>query len=249
MSKNLLTLAKETLGKIRGPLRRMGYRLEKNDRLALYEPVLYARLRRVGLKDFFFVQIGANDGVMNDPIYQFVTETRVAGVVVEPVRDIYTQLVRNYRHYPRVQPVNLAIHKELKTAQIYRLTPQAADKLGGWAHGIASFQQDHHKLTPAAGESVQAEEVACVSLSELFRQCKVGQVDLLQIDTEGYDSEILKMIPFDEIKPAIIRFEHGLSHGIMSPSVFKEAVDLLTAQGYYIITEPYDAVAYLPHMI
>ena len=242
-------LVNGALGKIRGPLRRMGYRLEKNERLTLFEPLLYARLQKVGVKDFFFVQIGANDGVSSDPIYRFVTDTKVAGVVVEPVRDVYAKLVENYCRFPEVRPVNLAIHKTDKTAHIYRVSTEAGERLGCWSRGIASFHQDHHKLTGTPAASVEAEEVSCVSLSELFQQCKVHLLDLLQIDTEGYDSEILNMIPFGEIKPAIIRFEHGLPDGIMSPSVFKECTDLLTAQGYYIITEPYDAVAYLPRMI
>ena len=83
----------------------------------------------------------------------------------------------------------------------------------------------------------------------LFAQNDVRKIDLLQIDTEGYDCEIIKMINFGRHKPAIIHFEHGLPSGAISLAEFKECAALLMDHGYYVITEPFDAIAYLPAMI
>jgi len=85
-----------------------GYRLDRLDQLNFFEPLLYRRLARS--PRFFFVQIGANDGVFCDPIRNFVTRNRVAGIVVEPLKDYFRKLSENYRDYPMVKPVNVAIH-------------------------------------------------------------------------------------------------------------------------------------------
>jgi hypothetical protein len=70
-------------------------------------------------------------------------------------------------------------------------------------------------------------------------------VDLLQVDTEGYDYEIIKMIDFDWYKPNIIHFEHGLVHGIMSWDHFMECLWVLYQQGYTVVVEWNDAIAYI----
>jgi len=38
---------------------------------------------------------------------------------------------------------------------------------------------------------------------------EVPKVDLLHVDTEGYDYEILKLYPFEIYKPQIVIFEHS----------------------------------------
>ena len=77
----------------------------------------------------------------------------------------------------------------------------------------------------------------------------VEAIDLLQIDTEGYDGEIIRMIDFRTRKPAIIHFEHGMPNGIMTPAEFKQCASLLMDNGYLIATEYFDAVAYRPEMV
>jgi FkbM family methyltransferase len=224
-----------------------GYRLQRVDRLNFFEPLLYRRLAKA--PNFFFVQIGANDGVFADPIRPFVTRNQVAGLVVEPLQDMFTQLVANYRSYPKVTPVKAAIHATLKSVEMYRVDPAKAAHLGDWAQGIGSVRKDHHVNAGVPAEAMLTETVSCVTLEELLQQHAVDAVDLLQIDTEGYDSEILRMIDFGRRKPAIIRFEHGLPSGIMSPAEFKECAGFLIDKGYFIVTEHFDAVAYLPEML
>ena len=94
-----------------------------------------------------------------------------------------------------------------------------------------------------------SETVPAITLTALLDQHSVAQLDLLQVDTEGYDFEILQMIDFQRIKPAIIHFEHGLPAGTMSIEQFRCCTGRLMEHGYYIITEPYDAIAYQPGML
>ncbi len=41
---------------------------------------------------FFFIQVGANDGVLDDPIRALILEYRLAGLLIEPLPDIFEKL-------------------------------------------------------------------------------------------------------------------------------------------------------------
>lgn len=224
--------------------KKVGYRIQRRDIPSHFEPLLYRRLSKS--PDFFFVQVGANDGISSDPIRDFVTKNQVAGLVLEPLSDIFERLVSNYRAYPKVVPVRTAIHRTDKSVQIHRVDPNCVDALGEWTRGIASVKAEHHVLSDTSSSAIVTETVPGMTLGELVSAYKVDHIDLLQIDTEGYDAEILKMIEFAQYKPAIIRFEHGLPDGVMTKEEFKECAGLLLDQGYYLLMEDYDAVAYLP---
>ena len=47
-----------------------------------------------------------------------------------------------------------------------------------------------------------------------------------------------------KIKPSIIHFEHGLRDGVMDKDTFLKVKSLLHANGYGIIVELYDVIAY-----
>lgn len=219
-----------------------GYRIQRFDQLDLFEPLLYRRLAKA--PDFFFVQIGANDGVFADPLRNFVTRNNVGGLVVEPLKDLFDRLVANYRDFPKVRPVNVAIHKTARTIQLHRVDPAKAAGLGDWTQGIASVHEHHHRLSQVPDSAMITEIVPACTLAELFERESVNKVDLLQVDTEGYDFEIIRMIDFQKVTPALIRFEHGLPSATMSVAEFKNCTELLMDNGYYILTEPYDAIAY-----
>jgi FkbM family methyltransferase len=186
---------------------------------------------------------------MNDPIFKFIqnNKNRVSGFVLEPLPDIFSTLVTNYLAFPTIKPLNLAIHNTETEMLLYRVKPEYLSKMPAFATGIASFDPNHWKKTSLVPDQdfIQSEVVKCISYSQLLNDYDVGKIDLLLIDTEGYDYEILMGIDLSEVKPRIIRFEHGLRDLVMSESNFIEVVERLNAYGYQIIAESYDATAYL----
>ena len=209
-------------------LRKIGYEIVRYSR---FPSVLEQELKND--PDFFFVQIGANDGVRFDNLYNFVTNNNCKGLVVEPIKDYFERLALNYKDYPNIIPVNVAIHKEDKKATIYRVDPKRLHELPVAVDGIASFLPQHHQLMNTPSEYMISEEVACMHLMEMFDQYKVTKINLLQIDTEGYDAEIIKLIDFERIKPSIIKYEH---HGI-SDQEEAELQSMLTKIGYEVFRE------------
>jgi FkbM family methyltransferase len=194
-------------------------------------------------KEFFFVQVGACDGVSFDALHEFVNKYHLSGIAIEPLPDLYAQLCRNYEREWQVRPIKVALHYSKRRAEIYRV-PLTAAGVPAWAKGIASFNPDHHKRSGIDSSNIVVETVPCVTWDELVQQNGITRIDYLQIDTEGYDSEILGMIDFNVVKPAIIRFEHQISAGVMTPSDLGNTIGRLVAHGYQILLLRYDAVAY-----
>src|SRR3989344_1445000 len=62
--------------------------------------------------DFFFINIGANDGRNKDPLYEFVKKYRSRGIMVEPQADVFKHLQENFRNIPSVRCIRAAIARQ-----------------------------------------------------------------------------------------------------------------------------------------
>jgi FkbM family methyltransferase len=231
---------------VKNYLRKEGYCIHRTDRVVFFESLIETFLRKN--KDMFIIQIGANDGKMDDPIYEFVTyyPQKVSGILIEPVKDYFKELKTNYKKYPNFILLNVAIHNSQKEMTIYRPDPVKMEQYGlpQWIKGIASFNKDHHKISGTPKDVMIKEKVSCISLNELIKKHQVAKIDLLLIDTEGHDSEIILNLDFQVIKPKIIHFEHGLSKGFMSKEEFSNLTEVLHNNGYELWMDPYNVTAY-----
>lgn len=239
----MLTAAKNAL---KAFVRSCGYTIRRVDNTQFFDfdALLYFQLQRHG--ELCFVQIGSCDGVSFDPIRGFVerNQSRIRGVVIEPLPDLFQQLQANYRRFPRIVPVNCAVHNSEREMTLHRVDPQRLADVPDWACGIASFDPLHHQRLGIPADCMTTERVPCRTLPAILREHPLPRIDLLQIDTEGYDSEILFGLDFLEICPSIIRFEHGLHNGSTSQAVFQEVVECLHGAGYEVILVECDAVAF-----
>jgi len=155
-------------------------------------------------KDVFFVQIGACDGIQADPINKFINRDKWSGILVEPVKYLFDQLVLNYRHSKNLIFENVAIAEKDGAKDFYYIKNISDDRLS-WKKMLGSFTPDHIPLE--GNEELVKEKISCFTLETLFKNHDVGKVDLLLIDTEGYDYEIIKLIKFDRIRPDILIYE------------------------------------------
>lgn len=211
-----------------------GYRIE---RVSRFRRELDSMSKRIALK---FVQIGANDGVRFDSLYSIVTNRKCSGVVVEPLPDLYQRLQANYADYPDIVPVNVAVHEREGTLPLYRVRPEVTGRYEGWATGIASFDREHLIRHGIASEDVVAQDVPCVPLMTLLARTGMLDANLLQIDTEGYDAEIIRMIDFSRFRPRIIKYEHKN----MTDAQRGEMTGLLLSNGYLTTKEATDTIAW-----
>ena len=47
----------------------------------------------------------------------------------------------------------------------------------------------------------------CIAFDTVLARLPEGELDLLQIDTEGADAFILSLFPFETVRPAIVHWE------------------------------------------
>ena len=198
--------------------------------------------------DITFVQIGAFDGRQADPLYQFATRYHWTGVLVEPMPDAFAKLQVAYGHEPQIQLHNVAVAAANGTRTLYHLKRDAPG-LPTWAPMLASFDRDvvmrHEAQIPGIAAFVETTDVPCVTLDTLLDRAGLNRFDLLQIDTEGYDYEILKLVDFSRIRPPIINYEHA--H--LRQDDWDAAIDLLVRNGYRVGIGPYDTVGYLAEFV
>jgi FkbM family methyltransferase len=158
---------------------------------------------------FSVVQIGANDGLTNDPIGRLVKERGWSLVAVEPQPAAFERLKNTYCNYPNVRCVECAIGHEDGEATLYTLKP--SPKNGNEDDQYASFLPDLPKKQWRHILDVQSRivpiKVRTRKLSSLLGELGVGCPDMLQIDAEGFDFEIVKMAFGQRLFPRILAFE------------------------------------------
>ncbi len=161
----------------------------------------------------FFIQVGSNDGVSGDPIYRFIQNesSQWRGILIEPVPYLFEKLKMNYlTESIRLIFENIAIDSNKGSRTLYRIseTPQTSTL---WFEQIASFDRNmlekHRRFIPDFDKRVIEETVMTDTFENLLRKHTVEKIDLVHIDTEGYDFEIIKMIGRKNM-PNVLLFEH-----------------------------------------
>lgn len=231
MKSELLTIANSLLWQL-------GIKTTRSVDLCAFESIFY----RFFHEEFFFIQIGANDGVRADPIHKLVVRHKLKGLAVEPLGDMFSALQQTYRNHPQIALANLAIHKTEREISLHRVRPDA--DVGDWAHGIASINPLHHGLSGTATEHMIIEQVRAINIEDLIHTYEISRCDAFIVDTEGYDFHIIDMLLSTKLRPGIIVFEHGMLQGVMKTHEYLDLVGRLIMEGYFVITEEADVIAY-----
>lgn len=180
---------------------------------------------------FYFIQIGAFDGFECDPLYKFIIKHSWQGVMLEPQPEAFKKLSELHRERKQIRMVNAAISSQKRRSDFYILE---GEQLPSWARGMASFDKEniikHRNILPGIENHITHTQIDCVTFEDLFDQFSISHLDLLQIDTEGFDAEVIYMFPFDKLKPGIIHFES--KHLPKQP--LEKLLDYLTAMNYLI---------------
>lgn len=184
----------------------------------------------------FFVQIGANDGKHGDPIHAHVVEHGWSGLLVEPLPDVFERLKANYRGHEGLIFDNCAIGPA-GTMTLYRLSLPPGEAVD-WRAGLASFDRaviaSHEYLIKGISRIITEESVRSVEFGNLMAQHGIETMDLLTIDTEGYDFEILKQVNLSMFRPKLIICE--IKH--LKPSDLSAMQALLDEYGYEAMMIP-----------
>src|SRR5438067_9529307 len=167
--------------------------------------------------DTVFLQIGGNDGLTGDPLHYLITRPGLhwRGVMVEPVAHLFAQLSERYAKNPAIRLEQAAIGETDRTAMIYRLNTVSGDSL--WLDQLPSLDRETVRRAAAqlgaSADRIIAEKVTCLRVDTLLKRHDLDRVDLLVIDTEGWDWKILRQFDLNLLGAKLILYEHQhLSH-------------------------------------
>lgn len=204
-------------------------------------------------QEIFFIQIGAHDGSSADLFNKLVKKYCWRGILVEPQPEAFKKLVENYQTDERLIFENSVISRQDGTATFYSVREQVPP-LPPLLHQAASLDRDkvysalsfwkkvkHHPGIPEDFASlIEETPLPAITIKSLMAKHQVQTLDLLMVDAMGYDFQILKLFPFDQVKPAIIQFEHSQ----LSSTDREACLSYLADQGYSLAKFAGDTVAY-----
>lgn len=211
-------------------VQRSGYKIVKRvprksaDSIDAYHAVLNTQLSYV--HELRIVVVGANDGVLNDPIYRFVSTfpNRTRLVLIEPQPNLMPILRENYEFHPNCHICNCAVG-DGSSMKLFRINEVCWDSLKvaygkNWpsyrlASGVTSQSYEHVEKWLMASckdcdprECIGTIEVAAPKLLTILHERTLeDEIDVLQIDAEGYDDQVLYNCTIEVTKPVVIRFE------------------------------------------
>jgi len=191
-------------------------------------------------KDFFFIQVGANDGIRSDSIRSFILKHHLKGILIEPLYDLFEKLRNNYSSEPQLIFENVAVSNEDGQMTLYRFKPDTPGP--DYIHGMATF--DKWKIRRVAWRYgltkwIDEARVPSVTFQHLLRKHGIARISLLQIDTEGFDFEVVKMAMESGILPDLINYEFIN----LSLKDRLESYRLLASKGYSMIHGRSDTLA------
>jgi FkbM family methyltransferase len=108
---------------------------------------------------------------------------------------------------------------------------------------IGSFSRDHllkhADVFPGMEAFITCRQIPCTTIRDLLKKHDMQRVELVFIDTEGYDFEIVKQLDLKDQAPELLIYEE--MH--LSEADRIACRELLHAAGYSILTAGGDSVA------
>lgn len=192
-----------------------------------------------------FIQVGANDGFYHDPLHKFIRMYAWKGVLLEPQPAVFRHyLSKLHRKTPGVHAINAALSDRDGEQTMYKI---AFSDLR-WATGLTSFKKEAlekaidsghvgrlaarygEKLPATRSEYIGEEKIQSITAETLIAKFDLKKIDWVQIDAEGFDYEIIKLLKIDQTKPRVIVYEK--SH--LSEEDQQACLRLLRANNYEV---------------
>tara|TARA_B100001142_G_scaffold232370_1_gene230654 strand:+ start:2705 stop:3457 length:753 start_codon:yes stop_codon:yes gene_type:complete len=175
------------------------------------------------------IQIGANDGIRFDVLNNFIKKYSPFVLFLEPIKSNFDDLKKNYSNQDNLIFENLAISVNNQINQLYKVKDDKLKYYDEHVIGITSFNKDHLIKHGIKKNHIIKVDVLSISLKDLIKKHSIKSLDLMMIDTEGYDGHIvIDFLKNIEIRPIII-FEYIHINNIL----LRDTLDLLKVKNYF----------------
>ncbi len=156
-------------------------------------PIVLKLLKYLNFKNGFYVELGANDGILQSNTKFFEQYLNWTGILIEPGKKIFEKLKIN-------RPNNILINKCMVSNDYKYNTIK-----GDFSEGCLMSSVNGERLQD--NQTVEIIEVACSTLEKEFDENKVEKINFLSLDVEGYELEVLKGINLQKYKPTYMLIE------------------------------------------
>tara|TARA_B100000686_G_scaffold161211_1_gene168826 strand:+ start:11846 stop:12433 length:588 start_codon:yes stop_codon:yes gene_type:complete len=170
----------------------------------------------------------------------FILNNNWNGILIEPQREMLKKCIKNYNKKENLSFICTALHPTKTVVNLYKVRAPKHYSHTGWA----SVKLDRFKET-VYKNNLKIEKVNAMHLMGVIKKNKLKSVDLLQIDTEGFDWEIIKMYDFHFYKPLLIQYEH--CH--LSIHDYVKSINLLKNNNYICFPQKNDTIALRKNLI
>lgn len=160
-----------------------------------------------GKENGVFIEIGADDGMVNSNTYFFEKFKNWNGICIEPRKNSFENLVKNRK----VICVNCCISDVESSTKSKFLK---IDGHAGQLSGLMDKYDERHlerikKVIGEKGILKNIVEIECNNLNNLVEKYGIKHVDFCSIDTEGGELDILKSINYSKIDIDVILVENN----------------------------------------
>lgn len=126
-----------------------------------------------------FFDVGANDGQTAIIVLRQFPKTRV--ISFEPHPTTFSKLTKRMGDDTRFQAVNSALGSEIGECEMFEYEASTINSLTDQAQYAVRFGQKAHRIN-----------VQCTTLDAYCAQNNIERIDVLKIDTEGFDFMVLQ---------------------------------------------------------
>ncbi|KAK2141270.1 hypothetical protein LSH36_1131g00010 [Paralvinella palmiformis] len=173
-------------------------------------------------RDGFFVECGAADGQLKSNSLYLELFMNWTGLLIEADRRLFDKIRTKSRH---AYLVNACLSPVAHSA-IMNFT--AIRDAGGLNELISEGQKDRYNIDAKVSTPIQ-----CLPLYSILSAIGVSHVDYFSLDVEGAEIDVLKTIPFDEVRIDVVSVEKRIIGDKVGTDEKEEAVvSLLSGYGY-----------------
>ena len=189
------------------------------------------------------LQIGANDGERFDELNYFIKKYKIKSVLVEPVDKYFNELKNNYSNLEYVKIENSAISVDNEIAYLFTVNDEYIKNYDEHVKGLSSFDIKHLIKHGVKKKHIEKRKITSQSLLSLIDKYNIKELDLLYVDTEGYDGKIVyEFVVKTKLKPIII-FEY--IH--IENKFFTKLINLLNEEKFKFFSINENLICYPPN--
>ncbi|WP_428387780.1 FkbM family methyltransferase [Mucisphaera sp.] len=189
------------------------------------------------------VQIGANDGLVVDPVVNLINKSDARAFLLEPLPDRYEKLASLYADNRRVTTIRAALNDTNGEAILWRVAPdnESLANLSVYSSFDRSKLERQYSAYAGLGGRIIGETVQSLTAEAFIEKYNLETIDLLQVDTEGWDARVVNWFLDCEIPIRAINYEHVHLYGAEDSGL----ISRLKGKGYRLARYGLDTTAIL----